>query len=79
MTTERIQEVLRIMRDVKNLGFPTDYPPMKELSLRMNEYVKTGQGWSGKIRFKEYDRVAEILLPTKPTIPIQVIFKFKKF
>ncbi len=75
----RIEEIMKIMSDVRALGFPLGYPPMKELSLRMSDYIKTGDPWSGKIKFELYSRVADIILPRNPKIPIQVVFRYQKF
>ncbi len=71
----RIDECLRIMSQVRDLGFPSEYPPYKELSKRMSDYIKTGEPWSGKIRFDTYGRVAEVILPRKADRPILVVFK----
>ena len=79
MQEKRLTEIITIMRDIKRLGFPDDYPPMKELSLRMNDYLRTGQGWSGKIKFQAYERIADIILPENPRIPIQVVLRYHKF
>jgi hypothetical protein len=71
----RIQECLRIMREVQDLGFPSEYPPMKELSKRLSDYVKTGEPWSGKIKFEVYGRVADIILPRKADRQITVVLR----
>jgi hypothetical protein len=75
----RIEEAIQVMKQVNSFGFPSEYPPLKELSKRLSDYVKTGQGWSGIIKFKEYNRYADIILPSKPSVPIQVVLKFKKY
>lgn len=71
----RIEECLSVMRQIYDMGIPTDYPPLKELSKRLSDYVKTGEPWSGKIKFELYNRVAHIILPRKSEIPISVVFK----
>jgi hypothetical protein len=71
----RLEECLRVMREVKDLGFPSDYPPMKELSKRLSDYIKTGEPWSGKIKFELYGRVADIILPRKADRQITVVLR----
>ena len=71
----RVEECLRVMREVKDLGFPTDYPPMKELSRRLSDYIKTGEPWSGKIKFELYGRVADVILPRKADRQITVVLR----
>jgi hypothetical protein len=71
----RIEECLRVMRELYDLGIATDYPPLKELSRRLSDYVKTGEPWSGKIKFEAYGRVAEVILPRKADRDISVVLK----
>jgi hypothetical protein len=71
----RIEECLRVMREVKDFGFPSDYPPLKELSKRLSDYIKTGDPWTGKIKFQDYGRVAEVILPRKADRQIVVVLK----
>lgn len=71
----RLEQSLRVMREIYDLGFPTDYPPVKELSRRLSDYVKTGEAWSGKIKFEAYGRVAEVILPRRADRDIQVVLK----
>jgi hypothetical protein len=63
------------MREVKELGFPSDYPPMKELSKRLSDYIKTGEPWSGKIKFELYGRIADVILPRKADRQITVVLR----
>lgn len=71
----RLEQSLHVMREMYDLGFPADYPPLKELSRRLSDYVKTGEPWSGKIKFETYGRVAEIILPRKENREISVVLK----
>lgn len=71
----RLDECLRIMKQVNEFGFPTDYPPRKELSRRLSDYIKTGEPWSGKIKFEVYGRYADIVLPRRTDREIQVILR----
>jgi hypothetical protein len=72
---KRLEQSLHVMREMYDLGFPTDYPPLKELSRRLSDYVKTGEPWSGKIKFEAYKRVAEVILPRRPDRDISVNLK----
>lgn len=74
----RLQECLKVMRDLKDLGFPEDYEPLKEISRRMSDYIKTGDPWAGKVKFEAYKRVAEIILPRKEGVPITLVLKKTK-
>lgn len=71
----RIDECISIMKQVRDLGFPLDYPPYKELSKRVSEYIKTGEPWSGKIKFEAYGRYADVILPRRADRQIVVVFR----
>ena len=63
------------MKQINDLGIPTDYPPRKELSKRLSDYVKTGEPWAGKIKFEAYQRVADIILPRQSDRQIRIVLK----
>jgi hypothetical protein len=63
------------MKELRDLGIPTEYPPLKELSKRLSEYVKTGEPWAGKIKFEAYGRVADVVLPRKTDRQITVVLR----
>lgn len=71
----RLDECLQIMKQINDLGIPTDYPPRNELSKRLSDYVKTGEPWAGKIKFEAYRRVADIILPRRADREILVVLK----
>lgn len=74
----RIEECIRIMKEVRDMGFPTEYEPVKELSRRLSDYVKTGEPWTGKIKFEAYNRTAHVILPRRADREIQVVLKYDK-
>lgn len=71
----RLEECLRVMRQIYDLGIPTEYPPLKELSKRLSDYVKSGEPWAGKIKFEAYGRTAEVILPKRADRQISVVLK----
>lgn len=71
----RVEECLKVMKQIRDLGIPTEYPPLKELSRKMSDYIKTGDPWSGKIKFEAYGRVADVILPRRSNIEISVILR----
>lgn len=71
----RIEECIRVMKQIRDLGIPPDYPPLKELSGRLSDYVKTGEPWSGKIKFEAYGRVADVILPRREDRQIGVVLR----
>lgn len=71
----RVEECIRVMKEIRDLGVPTEYPPLKELSKRLSDYVKTGEPWAGKIKFEAYGRVADVVLPRKADRQITVVLR----
>lgn len=71
----RIEECIKVMKQIRDLGIPNEYPPLKELSKRMSDYIKTGDPWSGKIKFEAYSRVADVILPRRNDREISVILR----
>jgi len=71
----RIEECIRIMKQLRDLGIPAEYPPLKELSKRLSDYVKTGEPWAGKIKFEAYGRVANVILPRKSDRQLVVVLE----
>ena len=71
----RLLKCLDIVRDITDLGVPSDYPPLKQLSKRLSDYVKSGESWSGRIMFEEYGRYADIVLPSRHDRDIQVVLR----
>jgi len=71
----RIEESINIIKQIQELGIPTEYPPLKELSARLSDYIKTGEPWAGKIKFEAYKRVADVILPRRQDRHIVVILK----
>lgn len=71
----RVEECIRVMKQIRDLGIPNEYPPLKELSRKMSDYIKTGDPWSGKIKFEAYGRVADVILPRRNDREISVILR----
>ncbi len=71
----RLEECIRIMKQLGDLGIPNEYPPLKELSRRLSDYVKTGEPWAGKIKFEAYGRVANVILPRKADRQLVVVLE----
>lgn len=71
----RVEECIRIMKQLYEFGIPVEYPPLKELSKRLSEYVKTGEPWAGKIKFEAYGRIADVILPRRSDREITVVLR----
>ena len=63
--TERLQESIRILKKIQELGISKEDPSYKELSKEFNIWVKDGVHWEGTINFYRYGRNAEVILPSE--------------
>jgi len=71
----RLEKCLRVMKRINELGIPVDYPPRKELSMRLSDYVKSGYPWAGKIKFEAYGRYADVFLPAREDREVRVVLR----
>jgi hypothetical protein len=71
----RINESIDIMNQIYGLGFDREYAPVKELSKRLSDHIKTGEPWEGEIIFKEYGRIAELSIPKDTKLRIRLKLK----
>lgn len=68
----RINESMHIMKQLHDLGFHKGYAPLKELSKRLSDHIKTGEPWEGEIKFEQYGRIAYLSIPKDPAIRIRL-------
>lgn len=61
----RVKESVELVSKFKELGVADIEPGLVELRTRMNEWIRGGMAWSGRIEFPRYDRYAEVALPDR--------------
>jgi len=71
----RLNECLSVMKQLHDLGIDKNYQPLKELSRKLSDYVKTGEPSSFTIEMKRYGRVAHVDLPKNPEHRVQLTLK----
>lgn len=73
---QREQEVDKIMTNLLDIGFPIDIlqPFIKLCKI----FVETGEGCSGRIQMKGFERVLEYILSKQPHIESRVVLKYDK-
>lgn len=61
---DRVREVVVLWKKLTvEFGIPPDLQGMPEIKRRLDEFIATGDPWSGKVRLPGIDRTAHILLP----------------
>jgi len=71
----RLNESLSVMKQLYDLGFDREYPPLKEISKKLSDYVKTGKAETFTVSFKEYGRIAHVVLPVSSDFQIHLTLK----
>jgi hypothetical protein len=64
---ERLKECLQITKGLEEVGITREFAGRKELDARIQDYVKTGDPWAGKIEFPELNRIADVILARRKT------------
>jgi hypothetical protein len=54
---ERVAEIVKAMKKVREIGFPDDTPALVEFKKISNQFIEDGVSITGKIPMEEYDRM----------------------
>lgn len=60
---ERVKETITILKQLLDIGISQKDPSYKEIKSRFDDWIQTGDPWSGSIHLARYGRKAEIELP----------------
>ncbi len=60
---ERLRQTITVLKKITGeLGIPYTSPEVQELKGRLDEFVRSGEAWEGKIPFTPWGRVAHVVL-----------------
>ena len=75
---EREKDCLAIIKKITiELGIPNESPEVSELRGKMNDYIRTGEPWSGTVDFAPWGRYAECVFPKQAGKTVEVTLKKK--
>ena len=75
-TEERVEQVITLIKKMRDFGFPKESTGMTELRKKCNEFIKTGKRWDGKIKFIEYNNITLVItLCSKKTVECSITIK----
>jgi hypothetical protein len=74
---ERVKEGIHLLKQLINAGVQRG-GSLEELKEKIDDWIKTGDAWTGKVHFEEYKRVAEVTLPSKNGVSASLIFRVQK-
>ncbi len=64
-TVSRAKEAVDLIKQLHGLGITDAEPGLVELREKLNEWIRGGPAWSGKVEFARYGRYVDIILPTR--------------
>ncbi len=74
-TASRIKESVDLVKKLQGLGITDSEPGLVELRGKLNEWIRDGPAWSGKIEFARYGRYVELILPTREGVAMTAALK----
>ncbi len=60
---DKVKESVYLLKQIRDLGVKPDHPGYADLKKRLDEWIKDGYSWQGKIDFTLQQKRAEVLLP----------------
>ena len=76
--SDRLTEVVKVLKQIRNLGFPEKHEGILEINKILKEYVNTGGYKKGKIKLTGYERVIQYELYVRKGVEIAVNLKYIK-
>ncbi len=77
-TAARVSESVNLIKHFTQLGVGETEPGMVALRSRLNEWIRGGPAWAGRIEFARYGRYADVVLPDKEGVVCSANFKMHK-
>jgi hypothetical protein len=76
---DRVKECVNIVKKLtESLGLPDDCPEVTELRGHMNNYIRSGESWSGVVDFSAWGRMAHCDFPRNANKSVAVTLKAYK-
>lgn len=72
---DRVREGVALLKKIQEVGIDISDDGYIQLKAKISDWVKTGDPWTGKIKFSLDNRVAEVLLPRKATAVASLALK----
>tara|TARA_B100001094_G_scaffold294626_1_gene315401 strand:- start:250 stop:528 length:279 start_codon:yes stop_codon:yes gene_type:complete len=75
---QREQEITVIINKLSSIGLTSNNPDIQEAIQRMNEYIETGQSFTGKIKINGFKRILQLILSKRPHIQSTACLKYNE-
>lgn len=74
---ERLIEIIKVMKQFRELGFPTETPGIQEFKKIADIYLQTGESQTGRILMQEYNREIQYILTNNNIKQCTVVLKYR--
>ena len=75
---DRKIEIGEVIKQINDIGLSTSVDGLREFYAICSNYIKTGEGKSGKIKLQGFKREIEYILPTKKQNMVKVNLAYNK-
>lgn len=74
-TASRVKESVDLVKKIQGLGITDAEPGFLELREKLNEWIRGGPAWAGKVEFARYGRYVELILPEREGVAMTAALK----
>ncbi len=74
-TASRAKEAVDLIKKLTGMGITDAEPGFVELRAKLNEWIRGGPAWAGKIEFARYGRYVDLILPIREGVTMTAALK----
>ena len=72
---DRVKESVHLLQQLRDLGVADTTPSLQILRGHLNDWIRTGEPWTGSVEFPSYGRVAKVILPRREDRAASIEFR----
>ena len=74
-TASKAKEAVDLIKQLSAMGISDAEPGFVELRQKLNEWIRGGPAWAGKVEFARYGRYVDLILPDREGTKLQAVLK----
>ena len=75
---EKISEIKTIYNKLEQVGLNKTHPDIRKFHTIVNDYIKSNESFSGKLRIHGADRILQYILPKSTKNECQIMLKYSR-
>jgi hypothetical protein len=72
---DRIRDAVEILQNLKSVGITEQDFGYEETKKVLDDWIKSGQTWEGKVEFPRHGRILELILPWRQDRKCSAVFR----